>query len=68
MSDPPSICSCERYGITRKGDRVKLDCGGSRCGYMTESSEASCSEESDSDEEYRQARAGVRRQGIVVRR
>ena len=68
MSDPPSICSCERYGITRKGDRVKLDCGGSRCGYMTESSEASCSEESDSDEEYRRARAGVRRQGIVVRR
>ena len=67
MSDPPSICRCERYGITRKGDRVKLDCGGSRCGYVTESSEASCSE-SDSDEEYRQARAAVRRQGIVVRR
>ena len=68
MSDPPtSICHCERYGITRKGDRVKLDCGGSRCGYVTESSEASCSE-SDSDEEYRQAKAAVRRQGIVVRR
>ncbi|GLA17933.1 hypothetical protein AnigIFM62618_005086 [Aspergillus niger] len=68
MSDPPTpICHCERYGITRKGDRVKLDCGGSRCGYVTESSEASCSE-SDSDEEYRRARSGVRRQGIVVRR
>lgn len=68
MSDPPSsICHCERYGITRKGDRVKLDCGGSRCGYVTESSEASCSE-SDSDEEYRQAKSAVRRQGIVVRR
>lgn len=68
MSDPPTpICRCERYGITRKGDRVKLDCGGSRCGYVTESSEASCSE-SDSDEEYRQAKAAVRRQGIVVRR
>ncbi|PKY00596.1 hypothetical protein P168DRAFT_285270 [Aspergillus campestris IBT 28561] len=68
MSDPPSpICHCERYGITRKGDRVKLDCGGSRCGYVTESSEASCSE-SDSDEEYRRARSAVRRQGIVVRR
>ncbi|EYE94961.1 GTP-binding protein EsdC [Aspergillus ruber CBS 135680] len=68
MSDPPSsVCHCERYGITRKGDRVKLDCGGSRCGYVTESSEASCSE-SDSDEEYRQAKAAVRRQGIVVRR
>lgn len=68
MSDAPSsVCHCERYGITRKGDRVKLDCGGSRCGYVTESSEASCSE-SDSDEEYRQAKAAVRRQGIVVRR
>lgn len=68
MSDPPTpLCRCERYGITRKGDRVKLDCGGSRCGYVTESSEASCSE-SDSDEEYQQARAAVRRQGIVVRR
>ncbi|KKK19965.1 hypothetical protein P175DRAFT_0435814 [Aspergillus ochraceoroseus IBT 24754] len=68
MSDPPSVCHCERYGITRKGDRVKLDCGGSRCGYATESSEDSCSEESDSDEEYRHARRAVRRQGIVVRR
>ncbi|KAJ5681456.1 uncharacterized protein N7477_001396 [Penicillium maclennaniae] len=61
-------CRCERYGITRKGDRVKLDCGGSRCGYVTESSDASCSESEDSDEEYRRARSGVRRQGIVVRR
>ncbi|KAL4917113.1 hypothetical protein BDW62DRAFT_211467 [Aspergillus aurantiobrunneus] len=69
MSDPPSVCHCERYGITRKGDRVKLDCGGSRCGYISESSGDSCSEEeSDSDEEYCRARRGVRRQGIVVRR
>lgn len=67
MSDPPVPCRCERYGITRRGDRVKLDCGGSRCGYVTESSEASCSE-SESDEEYRRARSAVRRQGIVVRR
>ncbi|KAL4779429.1 hypothetical protein BJX76DRAFT_89271 [Aspergillus varians] len=68
MSDPPSLCHCERYGITRKGDRVKLDCGGSRCGYISESSGDSCSEDSDSDEEYRHARRGARRQGIVVRR
>ncbi|KAJ5902683.1 hypothetical protein N7495_003211 [Penicillium taxi] len=68
MSDHHSQCHCERYGITRKGDRVKLDCGGSRCGYITESSDASCSESEDSDEEYRRARSGVRRQGIVVRR
>lgn len=41
-----SVCSCERYGITRKGDRVKLDCGGARCGY----DEDSCEE---SEEEHR---------------
>jgi len=55
-------CNCERYGITRKGDRVKLDCGGSRCGYSDDSS--SCCSSDDED-------AGIpssRRQGIVVRR
>merc|ERR1712093_673731 len=40
-------CTCERYGITRGGDRVKLDCGGSRCGYSDDSSSC-CS----SDDEY----------------
>jgi len=43
-SDTSSTCACERYGITRRGDRVKLDCGGERCGYD------SCE---DSDEEYK---------------
>ena len=33
-----SSCACERYGITRSGERIKLDCGGSRCGYFDESS------------------------------
>jgi len=37
-----SVCACERYGITRRGDRVKLDCGGERCGYDDEDS---CGEE-----------------------
>jgi len=56
-----STCTCERYGITRKGERVKIDCGGERCGYGEESS--SCS--SGSEDEY----AGhARRNGIVVRR
>jgi len=55
-----SCCTCERYGITRKGDRVKLDCGGSRCGY---SDDSSCS--SSGEEEYN---VSGRRQGIVVRR
>ncbi|KAJ5338949.1 hypothetical protein N7541_010917 [Penicillium brevicompactum] len=66
ISDSHSECHCERYGITRKGDRVKLDCGGSRCGF---SEEDSCSEsEYESDEDYSRARHAVRRQGIVVRR
>lgn len=54
-------CTCERYGITRGGDRVKLDCGGSRCGYSDDSSSC-CSSEDERD--------GVssRRNGIVVRR
>jgi len=56
-----SSCSCERYGITRAGERVKLDCGGSRCGYSVE--ESCCS---SSDEEY--IPVSTRRQGIVVRR
>lgn len=54
LSDPASAggCRCNRYGLTRKGDRVKLDCGGSRCGYSDESSSAcSSSEESESEEE-----------------
>ncbi|XDG04280.1 hypothetical protein ABKA04_003895 [Annulohypoxylon sp. FPYF3050] len=55
-----SSCTCERYGITRKGDRVKIDCGGSRCGYSDE--ESSCS---SGDEEY--VPRSSRRNGIVVR-
>lgn len=53
-----SNCTCERYGITRKGERVRLDCGGSRCGYSDDSSD--CSSE---DGDY----ATSRRNGIVVR-
>jgi hypothetical protein len=60
VSSSSSCCTCERYGITRSGDRVKLDCGGSRCGY---SDEDSC--DSDSDEEYK-TRA-TRRHGVVIR-
>jgi len=52
-----SSCTCERYGITRKGERVRIDCHGARCG-----SEDSCSS-SESDGEY----TSSRRNGIVVR-
>lgn len=65
MSDYSSpdtpVCTCQRYGITRKGERVKLDCGGSRCGYADSSG---CSSESDEERLPR----STRRQGIVVRR
>jgi hypothetical protein len=57
-----SDCRCERYGITRGGDRVKLDCGGSRCGYSDDSS-SSCS----SEDEY-EHQSSSRRNGLVVRR
>jgi len=58
-------CTCERYGITRGGDRVKLDCGGSRCGYSDDSSSC-CSSSSDREEEY--IPGSSRRHGVVVRR
>jgi len=65
LSDPATpVCRCERYGITRKGERVKIDCGGSRCGYSDESS-SGCSSEDDSD--YQEIRP-ARRQGVIVRR
>ena len=56
LSDPSSgsECRCNRWGITRRGDRVKLDCGGSRCGYSDESDSSVCSSEaseSESEEE-----------------
>jgi hypothetical protein len=61
VSSVSSCCTCNRFGITRSGDRVKLDCGGSRCGY---SDADSCS--SDSDGDHHEIRT-TRRQGIVVR-
>ncbi|ERF72564.1 hypothetical protein EPUS_02846 [Endocarpon pusillum Z07020] len=66
FSSVSSTCTCERYGITRSGQKVKLDCGGSRCGY-TSGSASDCSSEtsSESEEEYakRKSRSyGARRQ------
>jgi len=57
-----SSCTCERYGITRKGERVRLDCGGARCGYSEE--ESSCSSAGEEEEE---CVSSSRRHGIVVR-
>lgn len=63
VSSGSSCCTCERYGITRSGDRVKLDCGGARCGYSDDSSE--CSSEDEYIHEY--AAKTTRRQGVVIR-
>ncbi|KAL9000943.1 MAG: hypothetical protein Q9169_000427 [Polycauliona sp. 2 TL-2023] len=68
LSTGSESCKCNRYGVTRRGDRVKLDCGGSRCGYSDDSS-SGCSSGSDSDSdsepEVRQVRP---RQRAEVRR
>ena len=53
-------CRCGRYGITRKGDKVLLDCGGSKCGYSDDSS--SCESESESEDE------APRRRAVATRR
>ena len=67
-SPASSVCSCDRWGVTKSGGKVKLDCGGSRCG----SSGSDLS--SDSEEEYVRtntklgaARGEQRRHGVVVR-
>jgi hypothetical protein len=57
-----SNCTCERYGITRKGDRVRLDCGGAICRYSDDSSSSCCSDEED------YVPSSARRHGVVVRR
>jgi len=79
LSSSSSNCSCERYGVTRKGDRVKLDCGGKRCGY-----EVSSEDETSEEEEAREYQTRVaarhsrhsskhsssdsrRRHGVVIR-
>jgi len=59
-----SLCKCERYGITRKGDRVKIDCGGERCGYSDSSGESCSSSDSEGEHGNQQ---GTRRQTVVVR-
>lgn len=62
-----STCTCERYGITRRGERVKLDCGGSRCGYGDDSSDCSSYISDGEDERERcRSRSRSRRNGMVI--
>jgi len=47
-------CRCNRWGVTRDGRRVMLDCGGKRCGYTSSDESSECdtsSEEESSDDE-----------------
>jgi hypothetical protein len=62
VSSTSSCCTCERFGITRSGNRVRLDCGGSRCADSDEESD-DCASESE-NESYRVRQ--TRRQGMVV--
>ncbi|KAK5081984.1 hypothetical protein LTS08_001837 [Lithohypha guttulata] len=48
-SEHANRCRCNRYGLTRAGQRVMLDCGGKRCGYA-DSDSSSCGASSDGDE------------------
>ncbi|KAM5442788.1 hypothetical protein MferCBS31731_002174 [Microsporum ferrugineum] len=69
FSDLDSACSCQRFGITRSGEKVKIDCGGRRCGYNSLSDSSDDSDEAcSSDEEYKHVRTQLRRQNITVRR
>ncbi|GAO19105.1 uncharacterized protein UV8b_07270 [Ustilaginoidea virens] len=61
-----SSCTCERYGITRRGERVKLDCGGSRCGYGDDSSDCSSYTSDSEDEDGAYAHSPSRRHGMIV--
>ncbi|KAF1851589.1 uncharacterized protein K460DRAFT_362342 [Cucurbitaria berberidis CBS 394.84] len=61
VSSTSSCCTCERFGITRAGDRVKLDCGGARCSYSDDSEDCS------SEDEYVYEEKTTRRQGVVIR-
>ena len=68
LSSVSSVCTCERYGITRSGQRVKLDCGGSRCGYSSGSGSECSESSSESDGEiYTKSRSqGSRRPTTYV--
>jgi len=62
LSSTSSNCTCERYAITRGGQRVRIDCGGARCKSDDEESEVSSEEE-----EYKHRVRASRRHGMVMR-
>jgi len=55
-------CRCNRWGVTRDGRRVMLDCGGKKCGYTSdESSECETSSDEEEEEEENQREVELRR-------
>lgn len=61
-----STCTCDRYGITRSGERIKLDCGGSWCGYGDGGSPHSSSAGHDDRIPIHYSRHSSRRNGFVL--
>ncbi|KAJ9650864.1 hypothetical protein H2198_009834 [Neophaeococcomyces mojaviensis] len=59
-------CRCNRFGLTRDGRRVMLDCGGKRCGYADSSSE--CDEESSEEESEEESEDEKEREAELRRR
>jgi len=60
LSDESSSCRCNKYGVTRKGDRVKLDCGGRLCGDDSDSCSSAESDSESEEEEVRPSRSKPR--------
>lgn len=58
-------CRCGRFGLTRDGRRVKLDCGGTRCGYGDSSSSECASSSDDSESEDERAKSRKRIQAAI---
>ncbi len=54
-------CRCNRWGVTRDGRRVMLDCGGKKCGYADSEDSSECETSSDEEEEETQREAELRR-------
>lgn len=61
-----SSCHCNRFGVTRRGERVRLDCGGSKCGYADDDSSNCSSEESSEDERVSSSSHRSRREATII--
>lgn len=70
-ASPGASCKCDRFGLTRFGDRVRLECGGSRCGkakgYVDGGGLSPSSSDSEGGYQQRVASASTKRHATVVR-